>query len=628
MIKLPEPAKRPTMYFVGVTTGQSSIMKMFPIWAKELGLDAEIKGIDLPIHAPAEDYRAVVQFFRDDPLSLGALVTTHKIDMYNAAKDMFDYLDPYAQRFGELSSISKLDGQLRAHAKDPISSGLALDAFVPEGHWLKTGAEVCIIGAGGSALSISAYLGNEERHGKDLPSRIHLNNRSAPRLAEGVRILEYLNVPMSYHLCKTPELNDRIVEALPAGSLVINATGLGKDRPGSPLTDHCKFPENGLVWELNYRGTLEFMHQAEAQRERRGLLIEDGWTYFIHGWTQVIAEVFHIDITGERLAACDRLAREMRKCRQGEGSVMKVLTTPRSYGKTDPEVFAMLRAAGLEVVRNETGGILDKEGMKALLADCDGVIVGVDPIDAEVIAAAPKLKAIAKYGVGVDNIDLDAAKARDIKVSRTVGANAEAVADYAMALLLAVARKTVLIDQHCRQGDWKKITTRDVTGGTIGILGLGAIGRNVAQRAQGFGMKVLAHDPFWDEAYAKAHGITRAAPDEIFAECDVISLHLPLTPETENFIGAAELAKMKPDAILINTARGGLIDENALLDALEAGRLCGAGIDAFSSEPPKDPRWFTLDNVVLGSHCAASTAGASRNMGRMATANLIHDLGL
>lgn len=307
---------------------------------------------------------------------------------------------------------------------------------------------------------------------------------------------------------------------------------------------------------------------------------------------------------------------------------MKVLTTPRSYGKTDPEVFAMLRAAGLEVVRNETGGILDREGMKALLADCDGVIVGVDPIDAEVIAAAPKLKAIAKYGVGVDNIDLDAAKARDIKVSRTVGANAEAVADYAMALLLAVARKTVLIDQHCRQGDWKKITTRDVTGGTIGILGLGAIGRNVAQRAQGFGMKVLAHDPFWDEAYAKAHGITRAAPDEIFAECDVISLHLPLTPETENFIGAAELAKMKPDAILINTARGGLIDENALLDALEAGRLCGAGIDAFSSEPPKDPRWFTLDNVVLGSHCAASTAGASRNMGRMATANLIRDLGL
>ena len=307
---------------------------------------------------------------------------------------------------------------------------------------------------------------------------------------------------------------------------------------------------------------------------------------------------------------------------------MKVLTTPRSYGKTDPQVFDMLREAGLEVVRNDTGGILDKETIKAMLADCDGVIVGVDPMDAEVIAAAPKLKAIAKYGVGVDNIDLDAAKARGIKVSRTVGANSEAVADYAMALILAVARKTVLIDRQCRKGDWKKITTRDVTGGTIGILGLGAIGKNVAQRAQGFGMTVMAYDPFWPEEYAREHHIARADPDEIYARCDVISLHLPLTPETENIIGAAELAKMKPDAILVNTARGGLIDENALLDALEAGRLYGAGIDAFSSEPPKDPRWFTLDNVVLGSHCAASTSGASRNMGRMATANLIRDLGL
>ena len=307
---------------------------------------------------------------------------------------------------------------------------------------------------------------------------------------------------------------------------------------------------------------------------------------------------------------------------------MKVLTTPRSYGKTDPQVFDMLREAGLEVVRNDTGGILDKETIKTMLADCDGVIVGVDPMDAEVIAAAPRLKAIAKYGVGVDNIDLDAAKARGIKVSRTVGANSEAVADYAMALILAVARKTVLIDRQCRKGDWKKITTRDVTGGTIGILGLGAIGKNVAQRAQGFGMTVMAYDPFWPEEYAREHHIARADPDEIYARCDVISLHLPLTPETENIIGAAELAKMKPDAILVNTARGGLIDENALLDALEAGRLYGAGIDAFSSEPPKDPRWFTLDNVVLGSHCAASTSGASRNMGRMATANLIRDLGL
>jgi len=307
---------------------------------------------------------------------------------------------------------------------------------------------------------------------------------------------------------------------------------------------------------------------------------------------------------------------------------MKVLVTTRSYGKSDPEVFAMLARSGLEVVRNETGGILDREGMKALLADCDGVILGVDPMDEQVISSAPKLRSIAKYGVGVDNIDMDAAKARGIAVSRTVGANAEAVADYAMALILAVARKTVTIDAQCRTGDWSKVTTRDVSGATIGILGFGAIGRHVAQRAQGFGMTVLAHDPFWDEEYAASHNIRRAAPEEIYARCDIISLHLPLLPETRNMIGPEQLAQMRPDAILVNTARGGIIDEAALLDALEGGRIYGAGIDAFAQEPPTDGRWFTLNNVVLGSHCAASTAGAAHNMGRMATANLIRDLGL
>lgn len=307
---------------------------------------------------------------------------------------------------------------------------------------------------------------------------------------------------------------------------------------------------------------------------------------------------------------------------------MKVLTTPRSYGKDDPAVFTMLEQAGLEVVRNETGGILDKEMMKRLLSDCEGVIVGVDPLDAEVMAAAPKLRSIAKYGVGLDNIDLEAAEARGIKVSRTVGANSEAVADYAMTLILCVARRAVAIDARCRKGDWKKITTRDVTGGTLGLLGLGAIGKNVALRAQGFGMTVMAHDPFWDDEFASAHHIIRTTPEEIYAKADVISLHLPLMEETKGFIGAKEIAQMKPDAILINTARGGLIDEPALLDALETGRIYGAGIDTFAQEPPADPRWFALENVVLGSHCAASTVGAARNMGRMATENLIRDLGL
>lgn len=308
MLNLPTKATRPTMYFIGVTTGQSSIMRIFPIWAEALGIDACIKGIDITLHAPAEDYRAAVEFIKNDPLSLGALVTTHKIDLYNACKDLFEYFDPYARQFGEISSISKKNGKLCGHAKDPISVGLALDSFVPADHWKKyPQAQACILGAGGSALAVSAYLQNE-KYGDNVPARINLNNRSVPRLAEAVHLLEGSRVPMSFNLCPKPEWNDLVVESLPEGSIVINATGMGKDRPGSPLTDKCLFPKHGIVWEFNYRGTLEFMHQAEKQQAERDLQIENGWTYFIHGWTQVIAEVFHIDITGERLAMCDRLA--------------------------------------------------------------------------------------------------------------------------------------------------------------------------------------------------------------------------------------------------------------------------------------------------------------------------------
>lgn len=304
----------------------------------------------------------------------------------------------------------------------------------------------------------------------------------------------------------------------------------------------------------------------------------------------------------------------------------KILTTPRSYGKNMPELFAQLEAAGYEVVKNTTGGILDKETIKEMIADCAGVIVGVDPLDAEVLACAPKLRAIAKYGVGVDNIDLKYCEEHGIKVSRTVGANSEAVADYAMTLIMAVARKAVMIDRRCRRKDWGKISTRDISGATIGIFGLGAIGKHVAKRAQGFGMHVLAYDPYWPEEYAKEHDIVRADAETIFRNADFISLHLPLMESTKNFVGEKEIAMMKKDAVLINTARGGLIDEAALLKALKEERIYGAGIDAFAQEPPEDEAWFELDNVVLGSHCAASTRGATENMGRMATENVLRDL--
>lgn len=307
---------------------------------------------------------------------------------------------------------------------------------------------------------------------------------------------------------------------------------------------------------------------------------------------------------------------------------MKILVTPRSFGKTDPHPFELLRAAGLEIGANTSGGILDRDGMAARLADCDGVIVGVDPLDAPVLAKAPKLKAVAKYGVGVDNIDLDECKRRDIKVSRTVGANADAVADYAFALMLATARQVVTIDARCRKRDWSKLVGLDVCGKTLGLLGLGAIGRGMAKRAKGFSMRVLAHDPFWNEDFARECGVERATPEEIYAQADFISLHTPLTPETRGMIGAGQLAGMKRTAIVINTARGGIIDEKALLHALKNKIIFAAGIDAFEEEPPADPEWYSLENLVMGAHAAASTNGASENMSRMAAENLIRDLGL
>lgn len=307
---------------------------------------------------------------------------------------------------------------------------------------------------------------------------------------------------------------------------------------------------------------------------------------------------------------------------------MTVLVTPRSFGKTDPEAWNKLADAGYDVVRNETGGILDKESMKLLIADCEGVILGVDPMDAEVIAAAPKLRAISKYGVGVDNIDLSACEARSIRVSRAVGSNTQAVADYAFTLMMAVARKVLPIDTACRKGDWSKVTSIDVYGKTLGLIGLGAIGRAVAKRAHGFDMKILGYDLFWDDAAAAKSGVQKVPLDQIYKECDFISLHVPLTDATTHMIGERELAMMRPTAVLINTARGGIVDENALLAALQQKRIYGAGIDAFAQEPPENETWYTLDNVVMGAHTAASTAGAVQQMGQMAADNLIHDLRL
>ena len=310
------PATKPTIYFIGMTTGKSSIMKVFPRWAECLKLgDVAIQGVDCKWHDDPAVYRRIVEFIRLDPLSKGALVTTHKIDLLKACRDLFDFLDPHARLTGEISCISKRGGKLRGHAKDPISSGLALEAFLPKDHWRKTGAEVFSMGAGGSSIAITCYLMDAKR-GANRPSRIIVSNRSAPRLAEIREIHRQLgrSVWVEYHHTPHPEDNDALMGQLKPGSLVMNATGLGKDAPGSPLTKQGRFPEKGFAWDFNYRGRLVFLDQARAQAKQRQLTVEDGWVYFLHGWTRVVAEVFDVDIpaSGPKFDEISRLAKEAR----------------------------------------------------------------------------------------------------------------------------------------------------------------------------------------------------------------------------------------------------------------------------------------------------------------------------
>lgn len=293
-----EPATTPTFYFIGVTTENSSIRTVFPRWADELGLgDVELVGIDVPIHAPAEQYRRVVSFLRDDIQSLGALITTHKIDLFHAASDLFEEIAPLATLMSEVSCISKRGGVFRASAKDPYSSGLALDAFVPQAYWASDARELFIMGAGGSAIAMDWYLCHSSRS-EGRPKKVIVSNRSAERLEtfRSVHTQVAPDIELEIIVAARTADNDAVLERLSEGAVIVNATGLGKDAPGSPLSDAASFPTNGVAWDLNYRGDLIFLDQARAQQYAKNLYVEDGWVYFLHGWTQVIADVFGIEI--------------------------------------------------------------------------------------------------------------------------------------------------------------------------------------------------------------------------------------------------------------------------------------------------------------------------------------------
>ncbi|MCE0487387.1 shikimate dehydrogenase family protein [Ornithinimicrobium sediminis] len=293
------------MRFVGVSTASSSIMRIFPVWADLLGLDAELVGLDLPLEAAPEDYRRALTGMREDPDCVGALVTTHKISLLEATRDLFDDLDPFAATVGEVSSIAFRDGRTHGSAKDPLTAGLALEEVLGEDHF-SDGGEVVCLGAGGAGTAIGWYLA----HRADRAAAMSFVDVSPSRL-------EHLREVLTTAAPEVPVRTVPVAQAdlaatlpdLPAGSLVVNATGLGKDRPGSPLPDGVLLPRGSVVWELNYRGSLEFLHQAQAQAADRDLTVVDGWRYFIHGWTQVIAEVFGVPMGTDRVAELSDAAR-------------------------------------------------------------------------------------------------------------------------------------------------------------------------------------------------------------------------------------------------------------------------------------------------------------------------------
>ena len=282
-------------------------MKVFPEWAKHLGLEgASISGMDFALHDKPERYREAVRFIRGDPGTAGALVTTHKLDLFEACRDMFDDIDELAELMSEVSCLSKRGGKLSCFAKDPPASECALEELLPDRHFAETGSDAFCIGAGGSAIAITWNLMRKKR-GADRPARIFVSNRSLPRLEKIKAVHKRIesDVPVHYVHAPRPSDNDRVLDRLKPASLIVNATGLGKDAPGSPITARAAFPVSGIGWDLNYRGELEFLDQARRQADSRGVRAADGWGYFVHGWAQAICEVYGVNlpVSGPRFNA-------------------------------------------------------------------------------------------------------------------------------------------------------------------------------------------------------------------------------------------------------------------------------------------------------------------------------------
>ena len=269
--------------------------------------------MDFPLHADPQEYVEAVSWIKNDPLSLGALVTTHKIDLLKACRHLFDELDGSAQLLKEVSCISKRGYELIGHAKDTFTSTLALESFLAPDYWEKDPTSLVCLGAGGATVALTSSLLQRDHNCPALIAVSDINQERINEIREIHNSIDH-NRKVAYHLINDAGTNDQLVANAPASAVIANGTGMGKDIPGSPVTDKVIFPLNGFAWDYNYRGELDFLQLAEMQRASRNLTAVDGWAYFILGWTQVIAEVFHIDIptSGAQFEELSKIASKYR----------------------------------------------------------------------------------------------------------------------------------------------------------------------------------------------------------------------------------------------------------------------------------------------------------------------------
>ena len=309
---------------------------------------------------------------------------------------------------------------------------------------------------------------------------------------------------------------------------------------------------------------------------------------------------------------------------------MRILLTTTSFQDTPGAHHDVLVKSGFEIVRAR--GPLSGSQMLDLVRSnggFDGLLNGDDQITAKVIdAALPRLKVIAKYGIGLDSIDVKYATTRRIPVLFTPGVNETTVAEHTFGLMIGVAKNLWFHLRSVKQGEWKRQTGAELFGKTLGILGLGRIGKEVVKRAAGFGMICIGHGNHWDDAFARQHNLTRLeAREDVLRQADVLSLHVNLTPDTRGFINKDRLALMKDGAILINTARGGLIVEQDVADACKSGKLRGYGADVLEVEPIKSPHIFEqIDNILITPHIGSRTNESVQRQGLRAANNLVNFL--